>query len=61
MESPLFGQMQANLLYMASSTCLRALTCLVLLAVPCVPGAHELAGVLRIGMNRRQHIFTETM
>ena len=35
-----------------------ALTCLILLSVPGVPGAHKLTGVFRVSVNGRQHVRT---
>lgn len=35
------------------------LTCLILLPIPCVPGAHKLTGVFRVSVNGRQDILTE--
>lgn len=37
----------------------RALTCLILFSVPCVPGAHELTRVFRVIVNGRQDILTK--
>lgn len=33
-------------------------TCLILLSVPRVPGAHQLARIIRVGMDRWQDLFT---
>lgn len=40
-------------------TLTRALTCLILLSVPCVPGAHKLTRVFRVSMNGRQDVLTK--
>lgn len=37
----------------------RALTCLILLSVPCVPGAHKLTRVFRVTVNGRQDVLTK--
>lgn len=37
----------------------RALTSLILLSVPGVPGAHKLTGVLGVSVNGRQDVLTE--
>lgn len=38
---------------------MRVLTCLILLSVPCVPGAHKLTRVFRVSVNGRQDVFTK--
>lgn len=37
----------------------RALTSLILLSVPGVPGAHKLTGVLGVSVNGRQDVLTK--